>query len=180
VGLLDEIFAQQSQSGASPRTGGDAAGGPGANALAVALQELLRNCTCEQAGSGAAATPSRPPMADPSGASNLTPGQTPGQDPGADLVAGLNSLLQKLHDAGLDQVIKTWIGNGENAPVAPRDLGSALGADSVRKAADQAGIEQNDLLTQLAKALPQFIDELTPSGNMPGSRQQISDMMRKR
>jgi uncharacterized protein YidB (DUF937 family) len=88
-------------------------------------------------------------------------------------------MLQKLQNSGLDDVIKSWLGTGQNAPVAPKDLGAALGRENVRQAADQAGIPPDDLLTQLSKALPGLIDRLTPNGRLPNT-QEISDMLRKR
>jgi YidB-like protein len=74
---------------------------------------------------------------------------------------------------------KSWLGTGQNAPVAPKDLGAALGRENVRQAADQAGIPPDDLLTQLSKALPGLIDRLSPNGRLPNT-QEISDMLRKR
>jgi uncharacterized protein YidB (DUF937 family) len=115
-------------------------------------------------------------------ARNVEPAPIPANGPvaqGTDLLNGLNGLLQKLQAAGLGDVIKSWIGPGQNAPVAPKDLGSALGQDTVRKVAGQAGINSDDLLTQLSKALPGLIDGLTPNGRLP-NMQEISDLLRKR
>ena len=74
---------------------------------------------------------------------------------------------------------KSWLGTGQNAPVAPKDLGAALGRENVREAADQVGIPPDDLLAQLSKALPGLIDRLSPNGRLPNT-QEISDMLRKR
>jgi uncharacterized protein YidB (DUF937 family) len=87
--------------------------------------------------------------------------------PDSELLNGLDVLLAKLREAGLDNVVKSWIGTGPNAPVKPDVLGSALGANAVNKMAGEAGVAREDLLTQLAKALPVLIDKLTPDGRVP-------------
>lgn len=177
MGLIEDIFAQVGQSGAT-RGGqpqpGQAGGGNGQSPLVVALQELLK-CTAPAAPDARDAAPQSVPR-------NVVP--APGASDGAsaqgtDLINGLNGILQKLQDAGLGDVIRTWIGTGENAPVAPKDLKTALGQDTVRKAADQAGIKSDDFLTQLARTLPGLIDSLTPNGRLPSS-QEVSDMVQRR
>lgn len=144
------------------------------NAIVVALQELLKN-SCGDASAA-------PDNSGPGMTRNVAPPPTSASGPAAqetDLINGLNGLLQKLQNSGLDDVIKSWLGTGQNAPVAPRDLGAALGRENVRQAADQAGIPPDDLLTQLSKTLPGLIDRLTPNGRLPNT-QEISDMLRKR
>jgi uncharacterized protein YidB (DUF937 family) len=80
---------------------------------------------------------------------------------------GLGGLLAQLQAAGLDDAVRSWIGTGENKPVQPEDLGDALGKRAVTQMADKAGCNQQDLLSQLAKALPGIIDKLTQDGRVP-------------
>ena len=175
MGILDEIFAQvgQSRGAAQPGQGGGGSSG-GQNAIVIALQELLKN-SC---GDPTAA----PDNAGQGTTRDVAPPPTPASGRAAqetDLINGLNGMLLKLQDSGLDDVIKSWLGTGQNAPVAPKDLGAALGRENVRQAADQAGIPPDGLLTQLSKAIPGLIDRLTPNGRLPNT-QEISDMLRKR
>jgi uncharacterized protein YidB (DUF937 family) len=56
------------------------------------------------------------------------PGAQPSSDQGAGgLLGGLGGLLDKLQNGGLGNVINSWIGHGQNQPVSPGQLGSALG-----------------------------------------------------
>lgn len=80
---------------------------------------------------------------------------------------GLAGLIAKLEAAGLGDQVKSWIGTGQNQPVAPSDLGVALGKNTVTQMAEQVGVNQTDFLTELAKALPVIIDKLTANGQMP-------------
>src|SRR5262249_45986899 len=47
------------------------------------------------------------------------------------LLGGLGGLLDKLQKGGLGNAINSWIGPGQNQPVSPGQLGSALGPDII-------------------------------------------------
>jgi len=70
------------------------------------------------------------------------------------LVGGLGGLLDKLQSAGHGETVKSWLGPGQNQPIQPGQLGSALGQKTVSAAAQQAGMTEQDLLSQLSQALP--------------------------
>ena len=93
--------------------------------------------------------------------------------PDGGLVGGLGGLLEKLQNAGHDDTVNSWLGPGQNQPIEPGQLGSALGQKSIGQAAQQAGITEQDFLSQLAQVLPQFVDKLTPNGRIP-SLQEIA------
>src|SRR5262245_8391976 len=89
------------------------------------------------------------------------------------LVGGIGGLLEKLQNAGHSDVTNSWVGPGQNLPIEPRQLQSALGQRTVSDAAQQAGVTEQDLLSQLSQNLPQFVDKLTPNGRIP-SLQEIA------
>jgi uncharacterized protein YidB (DUF937 family) len=93
--------------------------------------------------------------------------------PDGGLAGGLGGLLEKLQGAGHGETVKSWVGPGQNQPIEPGQLGSALGQKTVSDVAQHAGISEQDLLTQLAQALPQFVDKVTPDGRIP-SLQEIA------
>jgi uncharacterized protein YidB (DUF937 family) len=64
-------------------------------------------------------------------------------------------------------VADSWVGKGENKPIAPGDLANALGADQIDSIASQAGMSRDDLLQGLSQYLPGVIDQLTPDGRLP-------------
>jgi uncharacterized protein YidB (DUF937 family) len=166
MGLLDDVLQQLSQQqgkGASAAPGGD-----NTSPLVVIFQELLTGKSQDGAQPAARQQQAQAPQP------NATAQQ--GGD-GAAGLGGLGGLLAQLQQAGLDDVVRSWIGTGENKPVQPDDLGDALGKKAVTQMADKAGCNPNDLLTQLSKALPGIIDKLTHDGRVP-TQQEVAQRLR--
>ena len=99
-----------------------------------------------------------------------------GQDPQAaiagvqgliDQHGGVDGLLQKLRDGGLGGLVDSWVGTGPNQPVEPKQLGAALGPDTVNQLSASTGISIQSLLPMLAAFLPMLINHLTPTGQAP-------------
>jgi uncharacterized protein YidB (DUF937 family) len=89
-----------------------------------------------------------------------------GQQGGGGL-GGLAGLVDKLQRGGLGDAVNSWVGTGQNQPVAPDQLGGALGEDAVAGFAQQMGLNPQDALGQLSQLLPQVVDRLTPQGQLP-------------
>jgi len=86
---------------------------------------------------------------------------------GGGLFGGLTDLVSKLQGAGQGPAVNSWIGAGANQPIQPAQLGSALGQQTISALAQKAGISEQDLLAQLAQALPGIVNNLTPNGRLP-------------
>jgi uncharacterized protein YidB (DUF937 family) len=80
---------------------------------------------------------------------------------------GLGALVEQFTQAGHGGAINSWIGHGQNQPIAPHDLGAALGPETVGQLSQQTGMGSSDLLSQLSQLLPGVVDQLTPQGRMP-------------
>lgn len=157
MGLLDEALKQFTQG---------SQGGTGNQQLVAIFQELLLGKPQSGNQPGAQQQASIPQAS--SQQANA------GQDAGA--LGGLGGLLAQLQAAGLDNVVKSWIGTGQNQPVQPDELGDALGKKTVTQLADKAGCSKDDLLAQLSAALPGLIDKLTHDGRIP-TQQEISQRL---
>jgi len=83
------------------------------------------------------------------------------------LLGGLGGLLNKLQQGGLGNVANSWVGSGQNQPVAPGQLGSALGPSIIKMLAQKSGLSEEEITKQLSQALPGIVDKLTPSGRLP-------------
>ncbi len=95
-------------------------------------------------------------------------GSQPTSDEGAGgLLGGLGGLLNKLQQGGLGNVANSWVGSGQNQPVAPGQLGSALGPSIIKMLAQKSGLSEEELTKQLSQVLPGIVDKLTPSGRLP-------------
>jgi uncharacterized protein YidB (DUF937 family) len=84
--------------------------------------------------------------------------------------AGLDVLIDQFRQNGLGDVISSWIGTGRNQPISPSQLGQAIGPNTVNNLSRQTGAPASDLLSQLARYLPEVIDKLTPNGQLPSQR----------
>ena len=80
---------------------------------------------------------------------------------------GLEGLVAKFQQAGLGDVVGSWIGTGHNQAISPAQLGNVLGEDTLAGLASQFGLNGGDAAQQLATVLPGLVDALTPAGHAP-------------
>ena len=95
---------------------------------------------------------------------------------GAAMVTAVNSLIEKhgglkglvndLEQKGLGPVVQSWIGTGENEPIAPKQVNQALGSDTLKELAAKTGMSSDELAAKLAEFLPKAVDKLTPQGRI--------------
>lgn len=131
-------------------------GGTLATPIAVALGALLLG----KFFGGSSAPTSGPARSAPSPS-------LPTDVPPGSVLAGLGDLIGKLTTGGAGPQVNSWIGAGANEPIQPGQLGSALGQNTLNELSQRTGTSQPELLNQLAAALPQLINNLTPKGRMP-------------
>jgi uncharacterized protein YidB (DUF937 family) len=79
----------------------------------------------------------------------------------------LGGLLDKLQKGGLSNAADSWIGSGQNQPVSPGQLGSALGPTLIKALAQRSGLSEEEIAKQLSQILPGVVDKLTPQGRLP-------------
>ena len=95
---------------------------------------------------------------------------------GTVLSGGLGNLIKEFQDSGHGRVAQSWVGTGPNQTIAPNDLASALGTDTLDALSQQTGVGREDLLAGLSQYLPDLIDQLTPNGRLP-TEQEASRMI---
>ncbi len=62
-------------------------------------------------------------------------------------MGGLGGLLQQFQRNGHGDVMESWIGAGQNRPIAPHQLQEALGPDTINDLSQRTGMPQQDLLS---------------------------------
>jgi uncharacterized protein YidB (DUF937 family) len=77
---------------------------------------------------------------------------------------GLHGLADKLRSGGLGGAVGSWIGTGANQPVSPGALESALGSGVLHDIAAKFGIDPSEVASHMSQALPQVVDQATPTG----------------
>ena len=80
---------------------------------------------------------------------------------------GPGGLMAKFQQAGLGDVVGSWVGSGQNQSVSGEQLTNVLGTDTMAGLAEKLGMSQGDAAGQLSDILPGLIDKLTPQGRVP-------------
>ena len=80
---------------------------------------------------------------------------------------GLSGLMGSFAAAGLGHIAQSWVQSGPNQSVSPSQLQSVFGQQRVDQMAQQAGMPQQDFLSQLSQHLPNAVDGMTPNGRLP-------------
>lgn len=95
---------------------------------------------------------------------------------------GLEGLIRAFQQGGLGEIVNSWVSTGQNLPVSPEQVRSALGDAPLRDIAAQLGISPEQASGSLADLLPQVVDGLTPNGQLPQGGDLLTqglDMLRK-
>jgi uncharacterized protein YidB (DUF937 family) len=79
---------------------------------------------------------------------------------------GLQGLVNQFQNAGLNDIVQSWVSTGENKAISPDQIQSALG-DNITGIAAKLGLSTSDVASQLSNVLPQVVDKLTPNGTIP-------------
>jgi uncharacterized protein YidB (DUF937 family) len=82
-------------------------------------------------------------------------------------LGGLGGLVDKFQQAGLGDVVASWIGTGQNQAISADQLSSVLGSDALSGLAAKLGVDPSEAAGQLAHVLPGLVDHLTPAGQAP-------------
>ena len=91
---------------------------------------------------------------------------------------GLGGLIAKFQQAGLGDVVGSWVGTGQNQPVSGEQLTDVLGQDTMASLAEKLGTSQLNAASQLSDILPGLIDRFTPQGQAPaGGLGNVGDLM---
>jgi uncharacterized protein YidB (DUF937 family) len=77
----------------------------------------------------------------------------------------LAGLVQQFAGGGLGDLVQSWLGEGENAPVDPEQIESVLGIEKIEAFAQELGISTESARQALADAVPEVVDKATPAGS---------------
>jgi len=82
---------------------------------------------------------------------------------------GLEGILDKFNQAGLDNLVTSWLGKGENMPLTPNQIIDVFGSSAVADMAAKFGFTPEMLSAQIAEHLPSVVDRMTPNGKVEAS-----------
>jgi uncharacterized protein YidB (DUF937 family) len=80
---------------------------------------------------------------------------------------GISGLVEKFSGKGLDDIVNSWVGTGQNLPITPQQIQQVLGSDTIKQFASKMGVNTDQASKQISNLLPKVVDKLTPNGQMP-------------
>lgn len=83
---------------------------------------------------------------------------------------GLPALVKMFDQAGLSEILQSWLSGGENRSISPSQVLQALGPSGggiLGAVARSAGLGEEDTASELSQVLPKAIDLLSPDGAVP-------------
>jgi uncharacterized protein YidB (DUF937 family) len=146
-----------------PAPGRSASGAPASGAGGLGLDEILRGGLGGQGSGGL-------------GGLGGVLGGLGGSGAGAGgwgglLTSGLGDLLDQFHGAGKGDAARSWVGSGQNEPIAPHELSQVLTSEQIDFLTQRTGLSREELLAGLSEQLPSVVDGLTPAGRLPTSEE---------
>ena len=89
---------------------------------------------------------------------------------------GVGGIAEKFGQAGLGDVVGSWIGQGANAGISAEQIAAVLGSGPLADFAQKLGVSPQQASETLAGLLPEAIDRLTPGGQVDGADDLLSKL----
>ncbi len=75
-------------------------------------------------------------------------------------------LMSAMNSGGLGDIVSSWLGDGDNAPVSPSQVTNSLGADTISQFASKLGLSNDEAAGGLSDALPAMMDKASSGGSL--------------
>ena len=108
-----------------------------------------------------------PPRTNGSGLGGLLGGLLTGGAAGTLLNGGLRNLIGDMEQNGHGDAAQSWVSRGPNHALEPNELARAIGSEDIDQLSSQVGLPRDQLLSELSDHLPEFVNQLTPDGQLP-------------
>jgi len=87
----------------------------------------------------------------------------------------LGDILDRFRGAGAGSKVDSWVGTGPNEPIQPSEVEAAIDEDTLTSLSMQTGLSREELLNRITRDLPEAVNKMTPSGEMPPQPTQGTD-----
>ena len=93
---------------------------------------------------------------------------------GGSLMTGLNELLDMFRSHGQQETADSWITPGvPTQGLSKEQVEAAIGRDTIQDLARETGLDYDELLSRLARTIPEAVDKATPDGHFPASDDEV-------
>ena len=82
---------------------------------------------------------------------------------------GIRGFVDRFRQAGLGGLVDSWLGQGPNADLEPRQLEQVMGRENIDGVSASAGLAPAAATPALAFLVPRIIDLVTPDGIVPAA-----------
>jgi len=76
----------------------------------------------------------------------------------------LDSIISKVKDSNLGDIISSWIGEGENKPISADAISDLFSTEKISEFAKSLGISEESAKNALSEVVPNFVDKITNNG----------------
>jgi uncharacterized protein YidB (DUF937 family) len=83
------------------------------------------------------------------------------------LSGGLRELVESFKSSGQGEIADSWVRSGPNKQVSPQELEQVISPEVLAALSEQTGLSRQELLSRLARELPEAVDKYTPEGRIP-------------
>jgi len=96
--------------------------------------------------------------------SSLLGGGSNSSGGGIDLGSLVSNMVTK--GGGLENIVGSWLGDGDNETVSKDQIQDILGKDQIAEFANQLGVDKDAAADSLAEAVPQMVDKGSSGGSL--------------
>jgi uncharacterized protein YidB (DUF937 family) len=89
---------------------------------------------------------------------------------------GLQGLLAKFQESGLQDQVASWLGQGENHPITAQQAHAALGDTELSEMSDKLGMPKEQVAEAVSALLPEMVNKMTPDGQVPKNHDFLSSL----
>ncbi len=90
---------------------------------------------------------------------------------------GLGGIVAAMQEKGLGSIVESWLGDGDNEPIAPEQVREVVGSDTIAEMAASVGADEDSIVDTLKDALPQLIDKSSSGGSLLDNIGGLGDAM---
>ena len=88
---------------------------------------------------------------------------------------GVGAVLKRFQQKGYTRQAATWVGTGDNEVIDERAVEEVVGMDELSQLSHRLGVPEHELKQDLAAALPEIVNQLTPTGVAGGDADRMLD-----
>ena len=79
----------------------------------------------------------------------------------------LGDILDRFRGAGAGSKVDSWVSTGPNEPIEPSEVQAAIDEDTLASLSAQTGLTREELISRITRDLPEAVNKMTPSGELP-------------